>query len=63
MKVKIGNVIYDSSEQPIMLQVNEFEREHISKLTEGQRKYCSYPPTGYSPEYIDEFMEVGKGRI
>lgn len=53
MKVKIGDTIYNSEEQPIMLILNQEERDLIGC---GGRKFCSYPDT-YDPTDIEEFMK------
>lgn len=42
MKVKIGTKIYDSNDEPIMLILDEEDKNNISNIGE-QKKYCSYP--------------------
>ena len=61
MKVKIGDQIYDSNEQPIMLILGEEDKEAIAAMGK-QTKYCSYPDR---PEFtknnyakIMEFMKT-----
>ena len=55
MKVKIGNTIYDSNEEPIMLLLEEEDKSNISNMGE-QTKYCSYP-TNMETEDIIQFMK------
>lgn len=47
MKVKIGDKIYDSNEQPIMLIMEEYNVEDISDLLDDDELdefiYCDYP--------------------
>jgi hypothetical protein len=57
MKVKIGNNIYDSLKQPIMIIFDEGEHEQISNMKK-LKKFCSYPPEGYTVEEIERFMEL-----
>jgi hypothetical protein len=42
MKIKIGDKIYDSNKEPIMLILDEEDVSNISNMEE-QRKYCGYP--------------------
>ena len=57
MKVKIGNIIYDSNDQPIMLILDENDRENISQMEEKATKYCSFPD-GSPEEEIKKFMDT-----
>lgn len=54
MQVKIGNKIYDSNHEPIMIIADSLEKEFIGNTPEGQN-YCSYPDE-MSPEEALEFM-------
>jgi hypothetical protein len=42
MQVKIGNVIYDSEKEPIMIILSGDDKDNISRMGD-QKKYCSYP--------------------
>jgi sorbitol-specific phosphotransferase system component IIA len=55
MRVKIGNEIFDSLKEPVMIIFDEGEQEQISKMKE-LKKYCSYPTEGFTVEEIEEFM-------
>ena len=46
MKIKIGNMVYDSNEQMIQIELSEEEKELISNMG-NQTKFCSFP------EHID----------
>lgn len=56
MKVKIGDKIYDSREQPIMVILSEMDKDYIATMGE-KKKYCCYPLEGYPPEKIRKWME------
>ena len=56
MKVKIGNKIYDSNEQPILLILDDLEKEQISSMRD-QTKFCSFPE-GSSISLIEKFMDI-----
>lgn len=45
MKVKIGDTLYDSEKEPILLILSDVEKGHISSMSRFPEmvKYCSYP--------------------
>lgn len=43
MKVKIGNAIFDSNDTPIMVIMEQKEKQEISNMPYELFKYCSYP--------------------
>ena len=45
MKVKIGNIIYDSEREPIMIILSKGEKEQIANMHPDATKYCVYPAT------------------
>ena len=57
MKVKIGNKIYDSTEQPIMLIFSSEEKGHIASMLPDKMMYCSAPYDMQEDE-IRKFMEM-----
>lgn len=59
MKVKIGNKIFDSNEEPIMLILDDQDKENISNMSKEAHKFCSYPDT-INVEDIKMFMKDGK---
>lgn len=56
MIVKIGDKVYNSTYQPIMIILDDSEKTLIKDMGE-QTKFCSYPQ-GWKPEKIREFMGV-----
>lgn len=61
LKVKIGNKIYDSNDEPIMIILDKQDVEYISNMPTNNTKYCSYPETGYTEGEIKEFMKLKEG--
>jgi hypothetical protein len=57
MKVKIGNTIYDSNEEPIMLILSELDKKNITWMATDATKYCSFPDD-YDLDDIKEFMKT-----
>ena len=55
MKVKIGEMIFDSNIEPIMLILEEGDKINIAAMGE-QKKYCSFPEFLNEEEIID-FMK------
>jgi hypothetical protein len=60
VKIKIGNKIYDSDKEPIMVTLTSEEKIYISCMGHTQKKFCSYPD-GFDENYIKEFMQDVKG--
>lgn len=56
MKVKIGNRIIDSNDQPVMIIFDEGEKELISNMSDDHLKLCLFPEDGDVSE-IERFME------
>jgi hypothetical protein len=57
MKVKIGDKIFDSEEEPIMIILNEGDKRNISSMHEDVTKYCTFPEN-WNIEDIKEFMKI-----
>ena len=57
MKVKIGEKIYDSEKEPIMVILSESDKENISNMLPEATKYCSFPDE-ILVESIREFMKI-----
>lgn len=57
MKVKIGNEIYDSSKEPIMLILTDIDKDLISRMHPKAFKYCAFPDTWQENE-IKKWMAV-----
>lgn len=57
MLVKIGDLIYDSNEEPIMLILDENDKRNISNMLPEATKYISFPDDEEYSEYrIRKFM-------
>lgn len=61
LKVKIGNKIYDSNDEPIMIILDKQDVEHISDMPKHYTKYCVYPEIGYTEDKIREFIKLKEG--
>jgi len=57
MRVKIGDTIYDSNQQPIMIIMDDTDKQNISKMADDATKYCSYPD-GMEVDTIKDFMKI-----
>lgn len=57
MKVKIGEKIYDSSEEPILIVLSDSDKENIKNMIPEATKYCSFPDT-YDLDKIKAFMKI-----
>ena len=55
MRVKIGNKIYDSKIEPIMLILEEYNKEDIANMAEETNKYCEFPD-GMNTNEVAKFM-------
>lgn len=62
MKVKIGDQVFDSSEQPIMVIFNEGEKELIANMHPSDIKFCSYPD-GYHVSDVESFMAADDDQL
>jgi hypothetical protein len=45
MKIKIGDNIYESNREPIMVIMSKEERKQIAEMPENYDRYCQYPDT------------------
>lgn len=59
MKVKVGDQVYDGSDEPVMVILSEKDKKNIAAMGE-RTKYCAYPEDT-DLRLIDEFMEVEAG--
>jgi hypothetical protein len=57
MKVKIGDKIYDASNEPIMIILDDYNKRDICKMPEETHKYCEFPDW-ISEEEAREFMKT-----
>ncbi|MDF2652911.1 MAG: hypothetical protein K0Q73_8716 [Paenibacillus sp.] len=59
MKVKIGNQLFDSNKQPIMVTFDEGEKELISSMRPEDKRFCSFPELSTVHE-IEQFMKFNE---
>ena len=57
MKVKVGNKIYDGGKEPVMVILNEGEKEQIANMRDS-KKYCVYP--GEKRWIENDYKEIKK---
>lgn len=57
MKVKIGEKVYDSNEEPILVILSEDDKENIRNMSPKATKYCSFPDI-YDLEKVKDFMKT-----
>jgi len=64
MKIKVGNKIYDSGFEPIMVILSEGDKRNISNMHPDSNRYCVYPDKEEwiknDYEKIKEWMEIGE---
>jgi hypothetical protein len=57
MKVKVGDKIYDSAVEPVMVILTDQDKENIANMLPECQKYCGFPDTIPSEE-IKEWMKL-----
>ena len=57
MKVKVFDIVYDSEVQPVMVILNDNDKENIKHMLPEATKYCGYP-SGSDPEEIRQWMKT-----
>jgi hypothetical protein len=57
MKVKVGDKIYDSATTPIMLVLEEQDKNLIRFMSPKDHKFCAFPK-GLTEKEIKEFMKI-----
>ena len=62
MKIKIGDQIFDSNDQPIMVIMESAEKELIGKMSKDNNKFCSYPKD-MNESKIKEFMKIDEKAV
>ena len=55
MKVKVGNKIYDPNKEPIMLILNDKDKENIKNMHPSATMFCSFPD-GMDRHEIEKYM-------
>lgn len=57
MKIKIGDKIYDSEDEPIMIIMSHYDKQNISNMRPECTKYCSFPDE-YDADEIRNWMKT-----
>ncbi len=52
MKIKVGNKVYDGEKEPIMVILEDQDKENIKDMLPEARKYCMFPDTISEPEIV-----------
>ena len=58
MKVKIGEVIYDSAAEPVMVILSAPDKENISNMPPDASKYASFPDGWGTPDEMLAWMDT-----
>lgn len=56
MLVKIGNRTFNPMEVPIMIILNDQDKENIAKMKPHNDRYCCYNPFKHTSEEMDNWM-------
>jgi len=56
MKVKIGDKIHDSSEEPIMVILTDQDKKNIKRMCPKCSHYCVYPQDKLTEEEAKKWM-------
>jgi hypothetical protein len=57
MKIKIGDTIYSADQQPVMIILNDQDKENIKNMSPEATKYCGYP-AGTDSDEILKWMQT-----
>ena len=57
MRVKVGDIVYDAGDEPVMVILSEMDKQNIANMHPEATKYCGYPE-GTDREFIHEWMKV-----
>ena len=52
MKIKVGNKVYDGEKEPIMVILEDQDKENIKDMLPEARKYCMFPDPKHRTSYI-----------
>jgi len=57
MRIKVGNKVYSSEDQPIMVILTDQDKENINNMPKDAYRYCQYNTDKYDAKYILEWMD------
>lgn len=63
MKVKIGNTVYDSSSEPIMIILSPEDKKNISSMQDSATKYASFPDGWTDPAQMRAWMKTDQNNV
>lgn len=43
MKIKVGDKIYDGEDEPIMVILDDYDKDNIRRMKKNATKYCAFP--------------------
>lgn len=58
MKVKIGDQVFDSKDQPIMVVLSQADRRNIENMAPEATMYASFPDGFGTPDQMLAWMDV-----
>lgn len=58
MQVKIGDQVFDSKDQPIMVVLSEADKRNIENMLPEATKYASFPENFGTPEEMRSWMKI-----
>lgn len=58
MRVKIGDRVYNSDDEPIMVILNGTEKWFVDTLDPDDNRFIVYPSDSLSEEEVEEFMKI-----
>jgi len=56
MKVKVGDKVYSSEDQPIMVILSDKDKDNITNMLPEAHKYCEYPDD-MDPKEVSKWMK------
>lgn len=63
MKVKIGNVIYNSSTHPIMIILTNDDKFNISCMINNDTKYAEFPEGWGDRDEMENWMDLSNETV
>ena len=58
MKVKIGEVVYDAADEPVMVILSPTDKENISNMMPEATCYASFPDGWGTEEQMRDWMKT-----
>ncbi len=58
MKVRVKDEVYDSTDEPIMLYLDEIDKDNIFQMEKGEPLYARFPK-GTDPAEAEKWMNEG----